>query len=1346
MRFLFLSGALLGVHFSPQLPAADLFDGQSLAGWTGQGWHVVEGAMQAEGRREISWKEPVADFVVEFDYQCTGAASVQVRTLCCSLTDGSITGANERGVLMKTGTRTSIAPDGRRWEDPVGTIAMPQRPDWQHCRVKAVGSHVEVWINATFCGALDDHATKDAAWMGPLGFRLVEGKLALRHVQLQDLGRTEFPSGSATTAAEAAAIPVRGEDGRVLNFNFETGTLADWTATGDAWKEQPIKGDTVHPRKPSEASQHTGEFWLGGYEPTHTDAGMGTLTSVPFIATEPWASCLIGGGKDPAMVRLEIVESATGKVFHTATGRGVENLVREVVDLRPVLGKALFLRLVDQGKGGWQHLNFDDFVFHKAAPAQLAEGSRATQSPVLWHLRDNPAKPTAVPNAEAQATVAGMKLTAGFQMELIAAEPEVVQPIAFAIDDRGRLWVVEGLSYPNKQPEGKGRDRIVIYGDKDGDGRFETRTVFQEGLNLASGIELGFGGVFIGAAPQLLFIPDRDGDDKPDGPPEVLLDGWGFQDTHETLNSFSWGPDGWLYGCHGVFSTANIGKPGTPADQRVPMHAGVWRFHPVRREFEVFAHGGSNQWGIDYDETGHWFMTHCRSFYGGGGTTYVIPHAHYWNQANAGYAPFISNAGPDFAPGLKNYLPAAARYDSGEGGAGKPGTTAIFGGHSHVGTMIYQGTNWPAAYRGHLFTNNLHGQQMNHQVNVRSGTGFETMHGGADMAFSPDPRYMAVDLQSGPDGAVYLIDWYDQQHCHTPVEEKWDRTNGRIYRLSWAATYQPVSVDLRARTDVELAQMQTHEDDWYARHARRLLMERAALEKVDATALALLAKQASHAAAPLALRALWALHQCGRLDAALLNAAAHHADEAVRAWAIQLGHGQLEGLAELASGDPSGMVRLALASALPEMKSEVAWEIATLLAGHAEDAEDRFLPSLLWSGLAPLAAADWPRALKLAASTPLVSLADSIRWYAGTSELGREALDTATAELSAESAGRVMRILAFAVREETRLKAPAAWPQVVRTVGALAAVDELAAVFGDESALVRVRQQLANAQTPLPSRRAALALLKRLGDSASLPVFASLLDNDAFRSAVIPLLGRSDDPAIASALIQRYAKFNPTDRAAALAALTSRVPLALALVQAMQDGSFSKKECTSLHLRQMRNLGHAGLNEKLATVWGKISETSAEARTTIAKFKQLYQEAPLWAYDAGKGREVFTKACSTCHAHGEGEAKIGPNLGGTWGNGIDYFIENIADPNAVVGDDYQLHVIKLTDGNVVAGALEKDTLITLTLRTIIESITISKDKVQSREKLAQSLMPPGLLESLSEREAIELLKFLTNKP
>lgn len=241
----------------------------------------------------------------------------------------------------------------------------------------------------------------------------------------------------------------------------------------------------------------------------------------------------------------------------------------------------------------------------------------------------------------------------------------------------------------------------------------------------------------------------------------------------------------------------------------------------------------------------------------------------------------------------------------------------------------------------------------------------------------------------------------------------------------------------------------------------------------------------------------------------------------------------------------------------------------------------------------------------------------------------------------------------------------------------------LAATFGDASILSRQRKTLADSNAPLPLRKASFSLLARLNDADALPIFASLLDSPDFRRAVIPLLARSDNPDVAAALEKTWGRFNPT---------------------------------------------------------------SDSAKTSIARVSKLFSEAPLWAYDTAKGREVFNKVCASCHAHGPSDPRIGPNLAGTHANGLTYFLENIADPNAVIGNAFQLSIITRIDGSVAARIIEKDPPDSLTLRTLTESLSIPAKDIKSREKLPQSFMPQGLLDALSDRESIELLKFLTSPP
>ena len=395
-----------------------------------------------------------------------------------------------------------------------------------------------------------------------------------------------------------------------------------------------------------------------------------------------------------------------------------------------------------------------------------------------------------------------MTVPAGFRVQLAAGEPQVHQPIAFAFDHRGRVWLAEAHTYPVRAAEGQGRDRIIILEDTDQDGTLDSRKLFVDGLNLVSGLEVGFGGVWVGAAPYLLFIPDRDGDDQPDVkgvaqsdvpagalrfagdvPPgaTALLDGFGFQDTHETLNSFVWGPDGWLYGCHGVFTHSRVGKPGTPADGRVPLNAGVWRYHPQRHEFEVFARGTSNPWGVDFDRHGQAFITAC-----------VIPHL--WHIIQGGR--YHRQGGQHFNRHLYDDIKTIADHahfagnirDHAWWGGREPqlplGTAEAGGGHAHCGAMIYLADNWPAGYRDRIYMHNIHGNRINCDTLERTGSGF-TGHHGPDLMLANDKWFRGINLKYGPDGSVLLIDWYDKNACHRRTPEIWDRTNGRVYRVSY---------------------------------------------------------------------------------------------------------------------------------------------------------------------------------------------------------------------------------------------------------------------------------------------------------------------------------------------------------------------------------------------------------------------------------------------------------------------------------------------------------------------------------------------------------------------------------
>src|SRR5688572_10396650 len=483
-----------------------------------------------------------------------------------------------------------------------------------------------------------------------------------------------------------------GADGRALNLDFETGDLKDWKVSGEAFEKQPIKGDVVQKRRGDMKSQNQGNYWVGAFE-VAGDKPTGTLTSVRVKVTRAWASFLIGGGAH-ADTRVEVVAVADQTVITSTTGSETENMARVVVDLRKHEGKEIFVRIVDRNTGHWGHVNFDDFRFHAVKPEFPAESLAKLKPPPppLDEMKFSGLKPEEAAKA--------ITLAEGFSGTLFAGEPDVRQPVAMCVDDRGRVWVAEAHTYPKKAPAGQGKDRIIVFEDADGDGKSDKRTVFIEGLNLVSGLEVGFGGVWVGQAPQLLFIPDKDGNDRPDGEPEVLLDGWGFQDSHETLNSFVWGPDGWLYGCHGVFTHSKVGRPGAADSERTPINAGIWRYHPTKRVFEMFAEGSSNPWGVDFNDHGQAFITAC-----------VIPHLYHVIQG----ARYQRQSGQHFNPYTYKDIGTIADHVhwAGAGGphAGNNRSDAAGGGHAHCGAMIYLGGAWPGQYRNAIFMANIHGNR-----------------------------------------------------------------------------------------------------------------------------------------------------------------------------------------------------------------------------------------------------------------------------------------------------------------------------------------------------------------------------------------------------------------------------------------------------------------------------------------------------------------------------------------------------------------------------------------------------------------------------------------------------------
>lgn len=771
------------------------------------------------------------------------------------------------------------------------------------------------------------------------------------------VGDFKIVEGNFSTSVISGIVPFK--NGKPLNVGFERGNLSDWKAKGEAFKTPLFtKADSIH--KLNTKIGFDGDFYLssGG---TKNSEKTGLLASVPFKVVQPYAAFKVAGGAMEE-TRVELVSTDDGEVIFKTTGHGRTNMQPVVVDLTNYLGKEIFIRIIDNETGlspipyispdEFAHISFDDFLFYPVRP-QFDNELKQEDIIVM-----PPLDPVINAGLSGEAAAKAMTLPDGFDITLAASEPDIVRPISFTIDARGRLWVVEGHTYPVPAEEGKGLDRILIFEDTNGDGNLDKRKVFMEGLNMASGIEVGMGGVWLGAAPYLMFIPIDYEEDKPAGEPQILLDGWGLHDTHEVLNNLRWGPDGWLYGVHGVFTHSKVGKPGTPEEQRTKVNAAVWRYHPTKHEFEVFSQGTSNPWGIDFNDYGHPFITVC-----------VIPHMYHVIQG----ARYQRQGGDHFNPFTYDDIKTIAdhRHYLGDRGphAGNFRSAAAGGGHAHAGAMIYLGGDtWPEEYHNTIFMNNINGAKMNNDLLQREGSGYVASHK-KDFITMNDSWSQWLNFKYDASGSVFVIDWYDQNQCHSPNPDVHDKTLGRIFKITHNRDNW-VQEDLYKATDMELVNYQLHKNEWYVRQARTILQERGGNPETHTALRKMVEKNQD---VTIRLRALWTLHVTDGSDEDYLNTLLLDKDEYVRSWAIQLlledksvSTETLEMFTTMAKNDNSALVRLYLASALQRIKPLKRWDILEALLSHTEDEVDHNLPLMLWYAMEPLTDLDTERALLLA--------------------------------------------------------------------------------------------------------------------------------------------------------------------------------------------------------------------------------------------------------------------------------------------------------------------------------------------------------------------------------------------
>ncbi|WP_435006562.1 PVC-type heme-binding CxxCH protein [Tundrisphaera lichenicola] len=948
-----------------------------------------------------------------------------------------------------------------------------------------------------------------------------------------------------------------------------------------------------------------------------------------------------------------------------------------------------------------------------------------------------------------------MTIPEGFRVSLFAGEPEVRQPIAMTVDARGRLWVAENFSYPNWQTKPEGKDRIVIFEDTDGDGKFDKRKIFwEQGANL-TGLTLGFGGVWACETPNLVFIPDLNGDDVPDGEPIVELDGWDVNARHNLFNSLNWGPDGWLYGCNGILSNSKVGRPGTSDADRVPINCGVWRYHPTRKIFEAVAHGTTNPWGLDFDDHGQAFITNC-----------VIPHLY---RVIPG-ARFQRMFGADFnkyAYDLMNTSAdhihwAGGHWTDSRGGLGQHGEAG--GGHAHVGAMIYLGDNWPTRYRDTVFTCNVHGYRVNNDRLRREGASYIASHN-PDFLKANDTWFRGIDLEAGPDGGAYLADWTDTGECHENDDDGPHRENGRIYKITYG-TPKSISVDLSKLASIELARLQAHPNEWHVRQSRLILQERAAkgdaMADVHSTLRSILSDDP---VVTRKLRAIWTLFVTGGLEQASLLKLTEHSEEWIRAWAIRLLIDQSQPseplqdkLATLAKSDPSPLVRLEIASALGKLPVRDRLAIAEGLLSHSEDATDASIPLMAWYAVEPIAGIDREKAVDLAGhcQIPLIRRYFARRIVAEDDQVGDDRGVSAVVGWLADpenepAALDLMDGLVEAYRGRKSVSQPKGWsgaydklilspnPQIRdRTIA-------LALQFDDERAVASLKKLLSEETATLERRGRALQLLVERRIPGIVPQLIPLLDQPPLRGPALRALGSYDDPGIPQAILSRYPRFSEVDRLDAISTLSSRTKFALAMLEAVASDVIPRRDLSATTARQLLALGDPNVVDKLGRSWGTIRSSNPEKESEKARYRAMLAPDRIKSADPTNGRAIFGRSCLSCHKlYGEGGI-VGPELTGSDRANLEYVLENVLDPSALVPREYRMATVATADGRVLSGIIQERTDRTLTLQTSNEKVVLPAEDVEEVKETTQSMMPEGLFEKLTEKEVRDLVAYLATK-
>lgn len=1002
---------------------------------------------------------------------------------------------------------------------------------------------------------------------------------------------------------------------------------------------------------------------------------------------------------------------------------------------------------------------------------------------VIPHAQDKPPGPPKTPRE----AVAAMTVPEGFKVEVVAAEPDLVNPVAMTIDEKGRFWVCESIEYPRHEP-GPGRDRVKVLEDTDGDGKVDKTSIFADGLNIPSGIAVGYGGVWVANSPDILFLQDTDGDGKADKR-EVVVSGFGRFDTHELPSSLTWGLDGWLYGLNGVFNPAKIEQNGKTFE----FTCAVWRIHPVTREFQVWCEGTSNPWGIAFDPQGNLFVSAC-----------VIDH--FWHLTETGYYQRQAGAYPPHTwvlSSIVDYKHQKAAY---------------------CGLHYADSDAFPPEWRGVFFMGNIHGNCLNTDVVSRRGSTYAGKPK-PDFLSANDAWFMPVEQMTGPDGSLYVLDWYDRYHCYQDAGRDpngIDRLRGRLYRVRYKETpHTPAGFDLAKEDDGRLIERLNAGNDFLRTTARRLLSERLLKRRPASGAIAdALARPdykslrdglwetVLHGPSDDAKRnAFWAILSGGAVEDFMLTTLLDGKDDTLRAWAVRAAGNITEArrreisipqardvrrpltvspatkkVLEL-TGDPSPDVRLQVAVAIPKLEghtrsfsqnTNIHEAIPQRLFDVLKNAgDDPLIPAIVWQNLKPtlddranqfLASVESLGPERPAAVDAVLSRTAEYLLSGDHHELGAvmKIVKLFANDEDPAAAGRLLRsiqsrLATGEIEQANRLELSHELSAVV----APALKDEksplhrdavlLATAWGDESAALLAAKVVNDRDAKGADRLAAAEALISSGDEQAAHKIAHLAaDANAgpakLRGDLLAALGRSDSENVAAAVLQNFDELDAELKPRAIELLSQRPNWGARLVAAVEKQEVPKDAVNVNQVRRLVGSADKDLAKRAAAIWGTIREgRSPEREKVIAEVRKQLASTPA---DPRAGQAVFARVCGQCHKiYGQGE-EVGPEITRNGRNDYDQLLSNVLDPSLVIGAGYQARTVVTSDGRVLAGLVVEDTPQRLVLKLQGgKTEAIPRSDIEEDSVSPVSLMPEGLERQLSPQELADLFAFLSlDKP